>query len=79
MSNSKPHRTQLIKKLQEISLGRHENSSCRILFMLPTVENYGQEVGFNTIKPFESKIAAIHKSLSRTTKNYLMRFIGPLD
>ena len=47
--------------------------------MLLKVKLLGHEIGYNAIKPILSKIAAIHKSLSRTGKVALMSFIGPLN
>ena len=37
------------------------------------------KVGYNTIKPIHSQIAAIHKILSPTGKVALMTFIGALN
>ena len=39
----------------------------------------GHEIGYNTIKPIHSKIAAIHKIPSPTGKKALMSFIGALN
>ena len=47
--------------------------------MLTKVKFHGQEIGYNTIKPIHSKIAAIHKLLSPTGKVALMSFIGALN
>ena len=41
--------------------------------------NFGQKDGLNTIKPFQSKIAAIHKLTSQTTKIEPMRLIGSMN
>ena len=62
MSKSKPYIFQPIKQHPDIFI------------MLLTVSYLGREICFNTIKPFKSQIAAIHKTLSPITKNELMRF-----
>ena len=46
--------------------------------MLLKVNFLGHEIGYNTIKPIHSKIAAIHKIHSPTGKVALMSFIGAL-
>ena len=46
--------------------------------MLLKVKFLGHEIGYNTIKPIHSKIAAIHKILFPTGKVALMSFIGAL-
>ena len=43
------------------------------------VKYFGHEIGFNTIKPINSRIAVIHKIPSPTTKIELMRFIGSMN
>ena len=45
-------------------------------FMLLAVNYLGHEIGFNTIKPVQSNIAANHKHFSLTTKIELMSSIG---
>ena len=47
--------------------------------MLLKVKFLGHEIGYNTIKPIHSKIAAIHKIPSPTGKVALMSFIGALN
>ena len=44
--------------------------------MIPNVKFLGHEIGYNTIKPIYSKIAAIRKITSPTGKVALMSFIG---
>ena len=51
----------------------------KTFFMLLKVKFLGHEIGYNTIKPIHSKIAAIHKILSPTGKVALMSFIGALN
>ena len=48
-------------------------------FMLLKVKFLGHEIGYNTIKPIHSKIAAIHKIPSPTGQVALMSFIGALN
>ena len=43
------------------------------------VKLLGHEIGYNTIKPIHSKIAAIHKISSPTGKVALKSFIGALN
>ena len=47
--------------------------------MLRKVKFLGHEIGYNTLKPSYSKIAAIHKILSPTGKVVLKSFIGALN
>ena len=47
--------------------------------MLLKVKFLGHEIGYNTIKPTHSKIAAIHKIPSPTGKVALMSSIGALN
>ena len=44
--------------------------------MFLKVEFLGHEIGYKTIKPIYSKVDAIHKILSPTSKVALMSFIG---
>ena len=39
----------------------------------------GHEIGYNTIKPLHSKVAAIHKLPSLTFKVALISFLGALN
>ena len=67
---------QLIKQLRDIA--KKENLSSAIeksFFMLLTVKYLGNEIGFNTNKPYQAKIAAIHEFPSPTTKIRLIRII----
>ena len=47
--------------------------------MLHNVKFFGQEIGYNTIKPINSNIAAIHRIPSLSGKVDLMSFIGALS
>ena len=47
--------------------------------MLFTVKHLGHESGFITIKPNQTKVAAIHENHSATTKIELMKFIGSMN
>ena len=47
--------------------------------MLLKVKFLGREIGYKTIKPIHSKIAAIHKIPSPNGKIALMSFIGALN
>ena len=54
-------------------------ASEKSFFMLLKVKFLGHEIGYNTIEPIHSKIAAIHKIPSPTGKVALMSFIGALN
>ena len=77
LSNSKEHMFQLIEELHTISTRNNlklaPEESC---FMLLKVKLFGHEIGYNTIKPIHSKIAAIHKIPSSNGKVDVMSFIG---
>ena len=47
--------------------------------MLLKVKFLGHEIGYNTIKPIHSKIAAVHKIPSPTGRVALKSFIGALN
>ena len=51
----------------------------KCFFMLLKGKFFGHEIGYNTIKPIHSKIAAIHKILPPTGKVARMNFIGALN
>ena len=48
-------------------------------FMLLFVIDLGLEYGSKTYEPIQSKVAALHKIHSRTTKIELMRLIGSMN
>ena len=80
LSDSKEHMFQLIEQLHII--GTKNNLKLapeKTFFMLLKVKFLGHEIGYNTIKPIHSKIAAIHKIPSPTGKVALMSFIGALN
>ena len=79
LSDSKEHMFQLIEQLHIISTKNNlKVAPEKSFFMLLKVNIFGHEIGYNTIKPIHSKIAAIHKILSQTGKVALMSFIGAL-
>ena len=47
--------------------------------MLLKVKLLGHEIGYNTVKPIQSNVDAIHKIPSPTSKVALMSFIGALN
>ena len=71
---------QLIEQLHLIST-KHNliHAPKKSFFMLLKVKFLGHEIGYNTINPIHSKIAAIHKIPSPTGKVALMSFIGALN
>ena len=80
LSDSKEHMFQLIEQLHIISTKNNlKLAPEKSFFILLKVEFLGHEIGYDTIKPILSKIAAIHKSLSPTDKVALMRVIGALN
>ena len=79
-SDSKEHMFQLIEQLHIISTKNNlKLAPEKSFFMLLKVKFLGLEIGYNTIKPIHSKIAAIHKIPSPTGKVALMSFIGALN
>ena len=80
LSNSKEHMFQLIEQLHIIGAKNNPKLAPeKSFFMLLKVKFLGHEIGYNTIKPIHSKIAAIHKIPSPTGKVALMSFIGALN
>ena len=80
LSDSKEHMFQLIEQLHNISTKNNlKLAPDKSFFMLLKVKFLGHEIGYNTIKPIHSKIAAIHKISSPTGKVALMSFIGALN
>ena len=80
LSDSKEHMFQLIEQLHIISTTNNlKLAPEKSFFMLLKVKFLGHEIGYNTIKPIHSKIAAIHKIPSPTGKVALMSFIGALN
>ena len=80
LSDSKEHMFQLIEQLHIISTKNNlKLAPEKSFFMLLKVKFLGHEIGYNTIKPILSKIAAIQKIPSRTGKVALMSFIGALN
>ena len=78
--DSKEHMFQLIEQLHIISTKNNlKLAPEKSFFMLLKVKFLGPEIGYNTIKPIHSKIAAIHKIPSPTSKVALMSFIGALN
>ena len=80
LSDSKEHMFQLIEQLHIISTKNNLKLAPEKSFsMLLMVKFFGYEIGYNTIKPIHSIIAAIHKIHSPTGKFALMSFIGALN
>ena len=77
ISNCEPHKLQIIKQFHDIA--NKENLKIapeHFFFMLLTVKYLSHEIGFNTIKPIQCKIARIHKIPSPASKIELMRLLG---
>ena len=80
LSHSKEHMFQLIEQLHIISTkNNYKLAPEKSFFMLLKVKFLGHEIGYNTIKPIHSEIAAIQKIPSPTGKVALMSFIGSLN
>ena len=80
LSDSKEHMFQLIEQPHIITAKNNPKLAPeKSFFMLLKVKFLGHEIGYNTIKPIHSKIAAIHKIPSPTGKIALMSFIGALN
>ena len=79
-SNSKEHMFQLIEQLHIISTKNNlKLAPEKSFFMLLKVKFLGHEIGYNTIEPIHSKIAAVQKIPSPTGKVALISFIGALN
>ena len=64
LSNSKEHMFRLIEHLDLISTKHNlKLAPEKSFFMLLKVKFLGHEIGYNTIKPIHSRIAAFHKNL----------------
>ena len=73
LSDSKEHMFQLIEQLHNISTKNNlKLAPQKSFFMLLKVKFLGHEIGYNTIEPIQSKIAAIYKIPSPTGKVALM-------
>ena len=80
LSNSKEHMFQLIEQLHIINTKNNLKLAPEKSFFIRLKVNFsGHEIGYNTIKPIHSKIAAIHNLSSPTGKVALMSFIGALN
>ena len=80
LSDSKEHMFQLIEQLHIFNTKNNlKLAPEKSFFMLLKVKFLGHEIGYNTIKPIHSKIAAIQKIPSPTGKVALMSFIGALN
>ena len=80
LSDSKEHMFQLIELFHIISTKNNlKLAPEKSFFMLLKVKFLGHEIGYNTIKPIHSTIAAIHKNPSPTGKVALMSFIDALN
>ena len=80
LSDSKEHMFQLIEQLHITSTKNNlKLAPEKSFFILLKVKFLGHEIGYNTIKPIHSKIAAIHKLPSPTGKVAPMSFIGALN
>ena len=80
LSDSKEQMFQLIEQLRTISTKHNLNlAPVKSFFMLLKVKFLGHEIGYNTINSIHSKVDAIHKIPSPTSKVAVMSFIGALN
>ena len=83
LSDSNEHMFQLIEQLMILHIISTKNNLKLALekppYMLLEVKFFGHEIGYNTIEPIHSKIAATHKIPSLTDTVALMSFIGALN
>ena len=69
MSNSKDHMFQVIEQLHIISTEQKlKLAPGKSFFAVLKVIFLGHEIGYNTSKPIQSKVASIHKLPSPTAK-----------
>ena len=79
LSNYKEHMFQLIEQLHLISTKHNlKLAPEKYFFKLLNVKLLGHEIGYDAIKPIHSKVDAINKIPSPTSKVALMSFIGAL-
>ena len=80
LSDSKEHMFQHIEQLRITSIKNNlKLAPEKSFFMLLKNKFLGHEIGYNTIKPIHSKIAASQKIPSPTGKVALISFIGALN
>ena len=80
LSNSKKHMFQIIEQLHIIGTKNHlKLAPEKSFFMILKVKILGHEIGYNTIKPKHSKVAAVHKVPAPTVRVSLIYFIGALS
>ena len=76
-SDSKPHMQQFNQRVHD--LAQKDNMTLALekaSFILLTVKDFGQEIGFETTKPIQSTIASIQKLPSLATQKELTWLIG---
>ena len=80
LSNSKEHMFHFIEQLHTISTKHNlKLAPEKSFFMLLKIKFPGNEIGYNTTKPVDSKVDAIRQIPSPTSKVALMSFIGALN
>ena len=80
LAHTKSHMLNLIEQLHQICQTNNlKIAPEKSFYILLTVKFLGHEIGNNTIKPISSKVDAIHKLKTPTSKTELMRFIGSMN
>ena len=80
LAHTKPHMLTLIEQLHQICQTNNlKIAPEKSFYILLTVKFLGHEIGNNTIKPISSKVDALHKLKTPTSKTELMRFIGSMN
>ena len=80
LAHTKPHMLTLIEQLHQICQTNNlKIAPEKSFYILLTVKFLGHEIGNNTIKPVSSKVDALHKLKTPTSKTELMRFIGSMN
>ena len=80
LSISRTHTLRNIEKLLDIANAESLKLAFKkLFFMLLTVKSLGHEIGFITTRLIQSKVDAVHKIPSPTTKTELVRLISSMS
>ena len=76
LSHTKSDVIEFTEQLQQISkLNNFKLASGEPFYMLLTFTILGHDVGNQTVRPIHSKVEAMHKFVTSTSKRELMRFL----
>ena len=80
LSHTKSDMMEITEQLQQISkLNNFKIASEEPFYMLLTFTILGHEVGNQTVRPIHSKVEAMHKCVTSTSKRELMIFLGNMN